>query len=210
MLQALPACPVRPALRSSIPPNSPWRWRISTRSPSRWPKLRKRSSIQHGRRHGDRPRPSAALHCRPTCRGSSRCSSPTARLARAVTKRMHPIGEDLSERLDVIPAQYRVLVTRRPKYACRACEGAGRTSPGAGAADRGGPADGSYGGPRSWSTSTPTTCRFIVNGRSWPARASISIMLQPRPVGGPRRVPAGAGGPSNAGAAEGLGQAVLR
>jgi len=37
---------------------------------------------------------------------------------------MHPIGEDRSERLDVIPAQYRVLVTRRPKYACRACEGA--------------------------------------------------------------------------------------
>lgn len=37
---------------------------------------------------------------------------------------MHPIGEDRSERLDVIPAQHRVLVTRRPKYACRACEGA--------------------------------------------------------------------------------------
>ena len=27
-----------------------------------------------------------------------------------------------SERLDVIPAQFRVLITRRPKYACRACE----------------------------------------------------------------------------------------
>ena len=34
----------------------------------------------------------------------------------------HQIGEDVSERLDVIPAQFRVLVTRRPKYACRACE----------------------------------------------------------------------------------------
>ena len=34
---------------------------------------------------------------------------------------LHQIGEDKSERLDVIPAQYRVLVTRRPKYACRAC-----------------------------------------------------------------------------------------
>jgi transposase len=31
------------------------------------------------------------------------------------------IGEDRSERLDVIPAQFRVLVTRRPKLACRAC-----------------------------------------------------------------------------------------
>ena len=37
---------------------------------------------------------------------------------------MHVIGEDQSKRLDVIPAQFRVLVTHRPKYACRACEGA--------------------------------------------------------------------------------------
>ena len=35
---------------------------------------------------------------------------------------MHAIGADVSERLDVIPAQFRVMVTRRPKYACRACE----------------------------------------------------------------------------------------
>lgn len=34
----------------------------------------------------------------------------------------HMIGEDVSERLDIIPAQFRVIVTRRPKYACRACE----------------------------------------------------------------------------------------
>src|ERR1043165_6612442 len=35
---------------------------------------------------------------------------------------MRVIAEDRSSRLDVIPAQYRVLVTRRPKYACRACQ----------------------------------------------------------------------------------------
>ena len=35
---------------------------------------------------------------------------------------LHRIGEDVAERLDIIPAQFRVLVTRRPKYACRACE----------------------------------------------------------------------------------------
>jgi transposase len=35
---------------------------------------------------------------------------------------LHRIGEDVSERLDIIPAQLRVLVTRRPKYACRSCE----------------------------------------------------------------------------------------
>lgn len=34
----------------------------------------------------------------------------------------HVIGEDVSERLDIVPAQFRVIVTRRPKYACRDCE----------------------------------------------------------------------------------------
>jgi transposase len=34
----------------------------------------------------------------------------------------HIIGEDTSERLDIIPARFRVIVTRRPKYACRSCE----------------------------------------------------------------------------------------
>jgi len=37
---------------------------------------------------------------------------------------MHVIGEEAAERLDVIPAQFRVIVTHRPKYACRSCEGA--------------------------------------------------------------------------------------
>ena len=32
------------------------------------------------------------------------------------------IGEDRTERLDIVPAQLRVIVTVRPKYACRACE----------------------------------------------------------------------------------------
>jgi transposase len=35
---------------------------------------------------------------------------------------LHVIGEDRAERLDIIPAQFRVLVVRRPKYGCRACE----------------------------------------------------------------------------------------
>jgi hypothetical protein len=30
-------------------------------------------------------------------------------------RQLHKIGEDVSERLDVIPAQFRVLITRRPK-----------------------------------------------------------------------------------------------
>lgn len=34
---------------------------------------------------------------------------------------LHAIGEDVSERLDKVPAKLRVIVTRRPKYACRFC-----------------------------------------------------------------------------------------
>jgi transposase len=36
---------------------------------------------------------------------------------------MHRLGEDVAKRLDVLPVQYRVIATHRPKYACRACEG---------------------------------------------------------------------------------------
>jgi transposase len=35
----------------------------------------------------------------------------------------HVISEDVSERLDIVPAQFRVIVTHRPRYACRKCEG---------------------------------------------------------------------------------------
>src|SRR6201993_4131765 len=35
---------------------------------------------------------------------------------------LHRIGEDTGERLDIVPAQFRVLVVRRPKYGCRGCE----------------------------------------------------------------------------------------
>ena len=34
---------------------------------------------------------------------------------------LHCIGEDVSERLDIVPARFRVIVTRRPRYACRSC-----------------------------------------------------------------------------------------
>jgi len=42
---------------------------------------------------------------------------------------MHRIGEDRTERLDIVPAQLRVLVTVRPKYACRACTDGVRQAP---------------------------------------------------------------------------------
>lgn len=37
---------------------------------------------------------------------------------------LHQIGEDVAERLDVVPTTFRVLVTRRPHYGCRSCESA--------------------------------------------------------------------------------------
>jgi transposase len=37
---------------------------------------------------------------------------------------LHTIGELRTEQLDIEPAQLRVRVTRRPRYACRTCEGA--------------------------------------------------------------------------------------
>ena len=52
---------------------------------------------------------------------------------------MHVIGEDSSERLDVIPAQFRVIVTHRPKYSCRACEEAVVQAPTPERPIRGGP-----------------------------------------------------------------------
>jgi len=42
---------------------------------------------------------------------------------------MHKIGEDRTERLDIVPAQLRVIVTVRPKYACRACTDGVRQAP---------------------------------------------------------------------------------
>ena len=42
---------------------------------------------------------------------------------------MHRIGEDRSERLDIVPAQLRVIVTVRPKYACRTCTDGGTQAP---------------------------------------------------------------------------------
>jgi len=41
----------------------------------------------------------------------------------------HVIGEEVSEKLDIIPAQMTVLEYRRKKYACRCCEGNLATAP---------------------------------------------------------------------------------
>lgn len=50
---------------------------------------------------------------------------------------LHCIGEDVFERLDIIPAQFRVIVTRRPKYACWSYTDGVIQAPASGAADPG-------------------------------------------------------------------------
>ena len=47
-----------------------------------------------------------------------RVVEPETRLCPCGCGEMVRIGEDRSHRLDVVPAQYRVLVTIRPRYAC--------------------------------------------------------------------------------------------
>jgi transposase len=48
-----------------------------------------------------------------------RVNEPASTLCPCDCGEMAKIGEDMCERLDVIPAQFRVLVTRRPKYGSR-------------------------------------------------------------------------------------------
>src|SRR3982750_4797262 len=57
---------------------------------------------------------------------------------------MHAIGEDTSEMLDLVPAQLRVKVIRRPRYGCRACEAAVVQAP---APERPGTGGGGAAGP---------------------------------------------------------------
>ncbi len=48
---------------------------------------------------------------------------PTATCCPSCKGDLVEIGRDESQRLDVVPVQYRVIVTRRPRLACRACHG---------------------------------------------------------------------------------------
>jgi transposase len=50
---------------------------------------------------------------------------PDSKVCPCCSGELHIIGEDTSKRLDKIPAKVRVIVTRRPKYACRSCERTG-------------------------------------------------------------------------------------
>lgn len=51
------------------------------------------------------------------------------KICRCCNGSLHQIGEEKSEQLAFIPASLKVIETRRPKYACRACEKNNTTTP---------------------------------------------------------------------------------
>jgi len=76
------------------------------------------------------------VRCRPAASGkrvpgrlpkelprTERVVEPASTLCPCGCGEMTRIGEDRSERLDIVPAQFRVIVTVRPRYACRRCSG---------------------------------------------------------------------------------------
>ena len=94
---------------------------------------------------------------------------------------LHRIGEDVSERLDVVPAEVRVLVIRRPRYACRSCEDVVVQAPAPARLIEGGlPTDAAV--AQVLVSNMPTTFRFIGRLRSSPATAS-RWTARPWPIG---------------------------
>src|SRR5512134_2736000 len=77
---------------------------------------------------GARPR-AAAESRRPARTPAADRGGDRASVCPCCSGAMHVIGEDRSERLDVIPMRYQVVVTRRPKYGCRACQSAVEQAP---------------------------------------------------------------------------------
>ncbi len=112
---------------------------------------------------------------------------------------MHKIGEDRTERLDIVPAQLRVIVTVRPKYACRTCTDGVTQAPAPAALIEGGlPTEGAIAHvpplgdakhrlPVNGSANTPTTFRYTARAGSSPGRGSASIAARwPTGSGWPR------------------------
>jgi transposase len=82
------------------------------------------------------------------------------------------IGEDVSERLDVVPAKFRVIVTRRPKYAFKNADGVIQAPAPAHIIEGGIPTEALL--ARSRSPNTPMACRSTGTRRSTRAIMSSS------------------------------------
>ena len=103
---------------------------------------------------------------------------------------LHVIGESVSEMLDWVPAELRVIRTTRPKYACRTCETVAQ------APAQNGRSPAAWRRlrclPRCWSANIAITRRCIGSRRSSPAMGSIfRVRRSPdgsaAPAGGSRR-----------------------
>ena len=130
----------RAAGQASIPISSIWRWKTSSRRSPRPRRSRRRRRPPLRRGNGG----SIAARCPPICRAFTRRVAPADTNCPCCQQPMHVIGEETSERLDVIPAQYRVIVTHRPEAGLPGLR-ADRGSGGAGASDQIRPADRSHG-----------------------------------------------------------------
>ena len=92
---------------------------------------------------------------------------------------LHQIGEDVAERLDVVPTTFRVLVTRRPRYGCRSCESAVLQAPAPARIVEGGiPTEALI--AQVLVSKYADHLRFTGRRRSTPAKASISIVRRCR------------------------------
>src|SRR5262245_6575410 len=80
------------------------------------------------------PRRRAAQSCAASC-GAGRCVPPCRRICRASAfvvsapsecpccgGRLAKLGEDITETLEVVPRQWKVIQTVREKFTCRSCE----------------------------------------------------------------------------------------
>jgi transposase len=78
---------------------------------------------------------------------------------------LHKIGEDVTETLEVVPRQWKVIQHVREKFSCRSCESVAQPpapSPGRGCS------------PRCCSPNIACTCRSTGRARPMPGRASSS------------------------------------
>ena len=101
---------------ASSPASSPWLGGAPAPPQARTTIRRRVSDKPRTERRRNRGRAAGASRADRAGAGPPRSACPCCRVA------MRRIGEDRSERLDVVPAQLRVLVTIRPRYACRRCE----------------------------------------------------------------------------------------
>lgn len=95
-------------------------------------------------------------------------------LAEHAGKQKVLIGEDVSERLDVVPAKFRVIVTRRPKYAFNNADGVIQAPSPAHIIEGGIPTERFW--PISPSLNMPMACRSTGRRRSTPATRSGSTV----------------------------------